>query len=197
MPNNLVDEVLFTKHFIHHNLDVMQLPIVKMHDNVSIFGQQVFDQYETFTQEFNEFGTRDSVLIGFLILATLEFPSCGKWRVDIHQPDPVRTVSVTEFARLLHLQQRLHRLKIVAENQHVMPIQAIPTEGADRLKRHGQRVRDDIFLAVLAVVNQFVFPFFWREQNARPFGRDVFVLFEQSYQFLSLFWRHNTPPSSG
>jgi hypothetical protein len=48
----------------------------------------------------------------------------------------------------------------------------------------------DVFLALLAVIDEFVLALFGREQNSRPFGRKVFALVQQPNDFLTLFGCH-------
>lgn len=91
---------------------------------------------------------------------------------------------------LFHCQQALHDLQVIAEDQQIVPAVAVLAEGPHRLQRDGQRVGQDVLLALLAVINQLVFPLFRRKQDASPFRRKLLALLQTPDHILPLFLVH-------
>jgi hypothetical protein len=60
------------------------------------------------------------------------------------------------------------RPQVVAEDEHIVPAVAVLAKGPDRLQRHGQRIGQDVLLALLAVIDQFILAFLRREPGYAP-----------------------------
>ena len=125
-------------------------------------------------------------MIGLLFFTALEFPSCGKRRININQAHARGAVGVDQFPTLFHLQQRFHGLQVVAEDEHVVPVCSVASKGADGLQRHGHCFGNDIFFALLARVYQFVLLALQREEQVLVFDGQVFAVFEQGEDVLAL-----------
>lgn len=134
-------------------------------------------------------------MVRLLIFTAMELLHRRKWRVDIHQTHTARAIGIAQFTGALHFQQAFHRLQVVAENQLIVPFHAVFVECAHRLQGHSQRVGDDVFLAILAVIDQFVFPLLGRKQDARPLRRKFFAGSQKVDEAFSLFRAHCVSPS--
>ncbi len=147
----------------------MNLLGVQMKIKTAVVSQKLVKKDKSLAHELDELSTCNFILICFLLFTASEFLFSREGWIDINKLYPRRTVRIYKFITFFHSQQAFHRLKVVTENQFVVPVGAIFSKRACRLERDTHRPTDNFLFPLFTVINEFIFLLVGGEEYPRPF----------------------------